>query len=171
MIGSLKYVLFCWLSALLLVAFWAKATVSLEQQKPITPAQKQTTSAKSVSTILVLPYEKFGPSSLPYDLLGSEWYQWQVPICGCDPNEKFDVKVAVYRIVSLRRVKALYPVVKGKSDYRYLKYDVALRWLAKKIAGFELWQKEDDPTVKEMWAEGIATLKNTQAQILESLGQ
>ena len=41
-------------------------------------------------------------------------------------NERDDIKVVVYRNISLDEVKRMYPVIKEKQDYRYLEYQAAL---------------------------------------------
>lgn len=65
-----------------------------------------------------------------YELIGKEWYQWNNH-GGSDPNEVDDVKVVVYRNVSLDKVREMYPVVMGKQDYRYLDYEIAIKYLNK----------------------------------------
>ncbi|PYS56854.1 MAG: hypothetical protein DMF74_27555, partial [Acidobacteria bacterium] len=77
-------------------------------------------------------YSDFGPPSSSYELLGSEWYQWnsQGPD---DPNGRDDVKVVIYRNVDLPTVKRTYPIFKGKSDYRYIEYREVMDFLEKRM--------------------------------------
>lgn len=101
---------------------------------------------------VVLSYQELGPSVVVYELIGSEWYQWNSH-GGSDPTEIDDVKVVVYRNVSLDKVKAMYPVVTGKQDYRYLDYEAAIKYLNK---------NEGEPYLKHLQA--------TKRKIIEQLG-
>src|SRR3954452_5207420 len=71
------------------------------------------------SNTIVLSYEELGPQVAVYKLIGYEWYQWNSQGSD-DPAKLDDVKVVVYRNVSLEKVKEMYPVIKEKKDYRYL---------------------------------------------------
>lgn len=82
------------------------------------------------STTIVLQYDDFGPDIVSSEYLGMPWYQWQSE-GGEDPNTKFDIKVIVYRNVTLDEVKKRYPVIAGQQDYRYLEYAEALELLGK----------------------------------------
>src|SRR5216117_3865871 len=65
---------------------------------------------KPKTNIIVLSYDDFGPQVMSYEQIGKEWYQWnsQGPD---DLNSRDDIKVVVYRNVSLDEVKRKYPVI------------------------------------------------------------
>jgi hypothetical protein len=77
------------------------------------------------SQTVVLQYDDFGPQIMSYEVLGKDWYQWD-PEGGDDPKKTFDIKVVVYRNISLDEVKKMYPVITQKQDYRYVEYKPAL---------------------------------------------
>jgi len=81
---------------------------------------------------MVLSYSELGPQVLVYELIGYEWYQWNSH-GDSDPNTIDDVKVVVYRNIPLEKVKEIYPVIKGKQDYRYLDYETAIDYINKNI--------------------------------------
>jgi hypothetical protein len=81
----------------------------------------------------VLRYDDFGPQAMSYELVGMGWWQWQ-PHGDSRPRE-YDIKVVVYRGTSLAQVKRRYPVNPSKDqDYRYVKYNDAIRYLDTQIA-------------------------------------
>jgi hypothetical protein len=100
----------------------------------------------------VLSYQELGPQAAVYELIGMEWYQWNNH-GGSDPREVDDVKVVVYRNVSLDKVKEMYPVVVGKQDYRYLDYETAIKYLSK---------NEGEPYLEHLQA--------TKRKVIEQLG-
>jgi hypothetical protein len=101
----------------------------------------------------VFDYAEFGPQVVSHELLGKEWYQWD-PHGSSDPNERYDIKVVVYRDMPLKKIQQQYPVIKGEKDYRYLEYSLALQHL--------------DTIAKEpILSEDAAT---TKAKILAALG-
>jgi hypothetical protein len=105
------------------------------------------------SNSAVFDYAEFGPQVVSYELLGKEWYQWD-PHGSSDPNQRYDIKVVVYRNIPLEQIEQQYPVIKGEKDYRYLEYSQALQHL--------------DTIAKEpILAEDAAT---TKAKIFAALG-
>jgi len=78
---------------------------------------------------LVLEYSDFGPQCLAHRLIGSCWYQWNP--CGGESVDD-EIKVVVYRGL-LQTAKERYPVVIGKSDYRYVACDDASRFLKEEL--------------------------------------
>jgi hypothetical protein len=108
----------------------------------------------------VFDYSDFGPPNISYELIGKEWYQWnsQGPD---DPNQTDDVKVVVYRNLSLEEVKAMYPVIDGKRDYRYLEYSRALEHL-NKFEQDAFWN--DYPETRER-------MRKTRERIVKELGR
>ncbi|EKE70635.1 hypothetical protein [Gallaecimonas xiamenensis] len=62
--------------------------------------------------MMVLSYQAFGPQVTATEVLGNEWWQWQAH--GDSRPRDYDVKVVVYRGISLIDVKAAYPVIEEK---------------------------------------------------------
>lgn len=116
----------------------------------------------------VMKYSDFGPPSSTYELLGSEWYQWnsQGPD---DPRAGDDVKVVIYRNIDLATVKKTYPVFAGKSDYRYLEYSVAMAFLEKRIEELKV-DKDRDPEYRRLKEQMRSEYEETRARIIERLG-
>jgi hypothetical protein len=116
----------------------------------------------------LMRYSDFGPPSSSYQLLGSEWYQWnsQGPD---DPKGRDDVRIVIYRNVDLPTVKRTYPVLKGKSDYRYIEYREAVEFLEKRIDELRTDQ-ERDAEISKLNEELISEYEQTKAQIIERLG-
>jgi hypothetical protein len=82
----------------------------------------------------VMHYEDFGPPSMVYELLGSDWWQWQ-PHGDSDPKKRYDIRVVVYRNIGLEEVRRKYPVKpEALQDYRYISYEDATRYLDRQIA-------------------------------------
>jgi hypothetical protein len=82
---------------------------------------------------LVLKYTDFGPPSMASQTIGMDWWQWDNH-GDSDPKTKNDIKVVVFRGISLSQVRQTYPVVKSKEqDYRYLSYDTAITYLERNI--------------------------------------
>jgi hypothetical protein len=75
-------------------------------------------------------------------LVGPEWWSWEAG-GSFEPGDAFDVRVVVYAGRSEQDVAARFPTVKGKSDYRPLPRDRALRYLDEKIT--ELGRLSPDP--------------------------
>ena len=119
-------------------------------------AQVQTPKANNT---IVLSYNDFGPQVVTHEQIGMGWYQWnsQGPD---DPNASDDVKVVVYRNISVDEVKRMYPVIKGKQDYRYLEYQSALKLLK---------QYEQDPFWNS-YKETRDRATQTKEKILAALG-
>lgn len=83
----------------------------------------------SQTKTLVLSYGEFGPQAAAYKLIGFQWYQWNSH-GDSDPNSVDDINVVVYQGVSMSRLKKMFPVSREtKTDYRYLKYRDALKYL------------------------------------------
>jgi hypothetical protein len=122
----------------------------------------------TLSRTLVLGYEEFGPQVMAYELIGFGWNQWKAE--GHELPDDVEVKVVIYRGVRLGRVKAAYPVVRGKSDYRYVEYGRALRFLDRKIEELEEQKREGaDPDSVRLWEELLATLKGTKSALVRAL--
>ena len=82
---------------------------------------------------------------MAYEKIGMQWWQWNDHGTSDDPNYDYDIKVVVYRDMPLVQIKKLYPVNKAKmKDFRYLEYNVAIKYLDENI--------EDLESEKEEWA-------------------
>lgn len=86
------------------------------------------------SNVVVLDYKDFGPPSMSFELLGQSWWSWESS-GSSDPNEKYPIKVVVFRKVSLQSIQSKYPIIpKLKQDYRYVHFREAKTYLDKNIA-------------------------------------
>jgi hypothetical protein len=141
---------------------------NLLQDKPGTPNREEKRLLSSLPRTVVLDYEDFGPQAMAYELIGYEWNQWKNE--GHELPDDVEVKVVVYRGIRLGKVKGAYPVVRGRSDYRYVKYDHALRFLDTQIGKLEATKKEEsEANLIKMWDDLITTLKSTRAAIVRGL--
>ena len=78
---------------------------------------------------MVLVYDDFGPQIIAHDLIGMQNWQWDTESDG-NPNAALDIKVIVYRGVSLEQVKSQFPVsAEIKQDFRYVEYTKAMSFL------------------------------------------
>jgi hypothetical protein len=82
---------------------------------------------------LLFRHADFGPPSLQKGLLGPDWWSWEGG-GSFEPCDEFDVRVVVHDGRSLAEVEARFPTIKGKSDYRLITRDDALRHLDASIA-------------------------------------
>jgi hypothetical protein len=78
-------------------------------------------------------------------------------------DDRFDIRVVVYRNVDLGWVQQRYPVVPGAADYRYIEYRAALRLLTEQ--GMLLRGVTNEPL-----AELSSALASTRLKILGALG-
>lgn len=89
-------------------------------------------STQEDKCVTVLQYSDFGPQVIASEVIGMEWWQWQVyrasrPI-------KTDVKVVVYKGIPLSNIEKSYPVIpQRQEDFRYLELQSALLFLDGKI--------------------------------------
>jgi hypothetical protein len=109
---------------------------------------------------MVLAYEDFGPQSMAFGLIGMEWWQWEAG-GSWEPGDRFDVRVVVYRGLTLAEVRAEYPSVKGRADYRYVSYDEAMEHFERSMA-----EIEGEPSLLRLHGE----LAATRARVRQSLG-
>jgi hypothetical protein len=107
---------------------------------------------------------------MSYDLqIGNAWNQWKDE--GHELPDDVDIKVVVYRGIELEKVRKQFPVLRGKSDYRYLDYARAIQFLQAQGKNVESYKDgEIDASVVKMWDELNQTLKKTHTLIIESLG-
>ncbi len=114
-------------------------------------------TALSPEYYLILNYADFGPQVVACDLLGFEWWQWE-STGSSDPNQKYDIKVIVFKDVSLKIIKRHFPVIPEKEqDYRYVSYKDAVDYLKRAI-------EEDILEVV------TSKLKDTKVRILKYFG-
>lgn len=111
---------------------------------------------------------------MAYELIGYDWNEWK-PYGDDSPND-VDIKVVVYRGVELGELRKQFPVVKGKSDYRYLEYAPAIQFLQEQIKEVESYKKEEQQATDsqasavKMYEDLEQTLKKTHRAIIENLG-
>lgn len=104
-------------------------------------------------TTMVFSYQDFGPQVIAYELIGFEWYQWNRH-GDSDPKNIDDVKVVIYRNISLEKAQEKFPVSQEKNlDHRYLDYDSAIKYLDEYI---------NEPDLEH--------LKATKKKVVENLG-
>jgi len=85
--------------------------------------------ARPAGNTMVLVYEDFGPQIIAHELIGSQNWQWDSNNDG-NPDLSLDIKVIVYRGVSLEQVKSQFPVSADiKQDFRYVEYAKAIAYL------------------------------------------
>lgn len=96
--------------------------------------------SKTSRNTLVLPYQKFGPQVVAYPLIGFEYYQWNSH-GPSDPKQIDVINVVVYKDIDLELVKKQYPVIKEKSDYRYVEFSEAIKFIDDKI---NEWKKDKE---------------------------
>ena len=156
-------------SAALIIVGSAPRSFGRPAGKPVTPGRAQNSLRPSLRHTVVLDYEDFGPQVMSYGLIGYGWNQWKNE--GHELPDDVAVRVVVYKGVSVTRVRRAYPVVRGRSDYRYVEYGRALRFLDRQIAELEGWKKgERDADSVKTREELLNTLKNTRAAITRRLG-
>ena len=96
------------------------------------------------SQYVLFNYEDFGPQAMAWETIGMQWWQWDNH-GDSDPNSTYDIKVVVYRDISLQKIKSIFPVVEAaKKDYRYIEYNEALKYLDRNISEVGL--------INEKWA-------------------
>jgi len=130
--------------------------------------QPQPTCSVRAHTV-VLAYDDFGPPSMSYRLqIGNAWNQWKNE--GHALPDDVDIKVVVYRNIQLEEVKKEFPVITGKSDYRYLEYDRAIQVLREEIKSVETYKEEAILHEFRILEELDQTLKKPHCVIVERLG-
>ncbi len=105
-------------------------------------SKNQYDSFKTTPKTLVLNYESFGPQVMAHELLGFQWWQWNAH-GDSDPKTTYDIRVVVYKDISLDTVKDNYPVDEDKKlDFRYISYHQSILYLDSIIkeqnAGFNI---------------------------------
>ena len=121
---------------------------------------------------IVLPYSDFGPQVIAYEFIGYEWYQWNSH-GNSNPHTKYNVKVIVYKNITLKEVQELYPVNKDKKqDYRYVEYKEALKYLDRNIKELADLEKTDSKRFEESAANILLSdFQITKRKIVTQLDQ
>ena len=109
---------------------------------------------------VVLAYDDFGPQVLAGELLGPEWWQWEAGGSWA-LDDRFDVRVVVYRGMTLAEAQAEYPTVEGRADYRHVSYDDAMAFLERALV-----ETDGEPSLRRLHEE----LAATRAWVRQSLG-
>jgi hypothetical protein len=111
---------------------------------------------------IVLAYHDFGPQVMAFELIGMEWWQWEGG-GSWEPGDRFDVRVVVYRGITLAAAQAEYPTVEGRADYRYVSFDDAMAHFDRSMAEIE---GEGEPLLQRLHEE----LAVTRARVRQALG-
>jgi hypothetical protein len=162
-----------YLSGLALIILLAVLSAGCGKGQRKSTATIETVPEKTCSPCaqtVVLSYADFGPPSMVYELgIGNAWNQWKH--AGHELPDDVDINVVVYRGIELAEVKKQFPVVKGKSDYRYVEYTRAVRFLQENVEDVESYKRAAaEANEIEMWDRLAQTLKKTHKRIIESLG-
>lgn len=103
-------------------------------------AQDEVVLTTDSPEVFVADYENFGVSHYSSKLIGEKEWQW-----GGSDNHKpggFNIKVVVYRGVSLEQVKRSFPVIpEQKQDYRYVEYDKAVSYFTDTLNELDAFMK------------------------------
>lgn len=106
---------------------------------------------------------------MSYELIGNAWNQWKDE--GHELPDDVEIKVVVYRGVGLEEVKKQFPVLRGKSDYRYVEYGRAVQFLHENMKQVENYKEADeDGNPVQIWEKLSRTLAKTHTLIIENLG-
>lgn len=115
------------------------------------------------SQYVLFNYEDFGPQAMAWETIGMQWWQWDNH-GDSDPNSIYDIKVVVYRDISLKEIQSVFPVVEAaKKDFRYIEYTEAIKYLDRNI--------DEVGLINEKWAKGLKIhLVGTRSTIKAFLG-
>lgn len=116
---------------------------------------------------VVFRYADFGPQAMAYELIGYNWYQWDCSGCG-NPRKRHDIKIVVYRNINLSKVKELYPIIVGETDYRYIDYNKGVNFLNHKIVDLTHSLKNDKEN-SDLYLSIKNTLEETRNKIIREL--
>lgn len=84
----------------------------------------------------ILPYSAFGPQVTAYELIGMEWWQWDLHGDGRD--REYPIKVVVYWNQTRDETSKRHPVDQAKlQDFRYVEYSKAVAHMGKVIKDFK----------------------------------
>ncbi|MBN2366874.1 MAG: hypothetical protein EH225_13580 [Calditrichaeota bacterium] len=122
--------------------------------------------------ICLMEYSDFGVQSMAYELIGFQWYQWESHGAP-DPNIKYNIKVVVYRNISLEEVQKLYTVNRNKKeDYRYIEYGNVMRYIDRQMKQIdEMRTTDSDLENTDFYDDLKTTILNTSIKIATNLGQ
>lgn len=106
----------------------------------------------------ILPYSAFGPQVAAYELIGMEWWQWDLH--GGEDDRNYPIKVVVFWDQTREETAKRNPVDESKlQDFRYVEYTKAVEHLKRTIKGF----KTDKLDASEM-ERALAQLKKRKAE-------
>jgi hypothetical protein len=110
------------------------------------------------SQYLLFDYEDFGPQAMAWETIGMQWWQWDNH-GDSDPNSIYDIKIVVYRDISLQEIQSIFPVVEAaKKDFRYIEYNEVIKYLNRNI--------DEVGLINKKWAKGLKIhLVNTRNRI------
>jgi len=81
---------------------------------------------------LVLDYDEFGPPSAAFEIIGNDWWQWELH--GDSQPKKYNIKVVVFKNTNQELLHKQYPIDQGaEKDFRFIHYDTAMTYLDKMI--------------------------------------
>ena len=120
-----------------------------------------------IKQTVVLKYADFGPQAMAYELIGYNRYQWDCSGCG-DPRKRHDIKIVVYRNINLSKVKEVYPIIVGETDYRYIEYNEGVNFLNHKIVELTHSLKNDKEN-SDLYLSIKNTLEKTRNKIIREL--
>lgn len=90
--------------------------------------------------VFIAKYEDFGVSHYSSKLLGVNVWQWH-DVDNHKPGG-FNIKVVVYRGVSLEQVRQSFPVIpEQKQDYRYVEYTKAVEYFTGTLDELDVFMK------------------------------
>jgi len=64
---------------------------------------------------LLFDYDDFGPQAMAWETIGMQWWQWDNH-GDSDPNSIYNIKVVVYRDISLQEIQSIFPVVDSRGQ-------------------------------------------------------
>ena len=84
----------------------------------------------------VLPYSASGPQAAAHNLIGVEWWQWDIH--GDIRPREYPIKVVIYWNQTLDQTKKRFPINRERElDFRYVSYPSAIQYLEEKIKEFQ----------------------------------
>lgn len=130
-------------------------------------AQLYGSESDSCPSAIILEYLDFAPQSVACELIGNEWYQWDSH-GSSDPGETYDVRVVIYKDVSLSQAESIHPVIKYRRDCRYVEYGEALEFIDEKICGWETeLESEREESAVNLWHNLIRAYVRTREKITD----
>jgi hypothetical protein len=117
------------------------STASLNSDR--TPKCFPEAPALDVGHAVVFAIDDFGPPSLQKGLVGNAWWAWESG-GSFAPTDSFDIRVVVSQGRSKQDLAKAYPTLEGKSDYRFLSRERALKYLDGALAELAIPEAQSD---------------------------